>query len=76
VQQGKTQLQAGTADLALASGETAIKLNADRWEAYALAVTLGRGVPHGHLPHPTETATPDCLVGSLYRGAVPLERSG
>jgi tetratricopeptide (TPR) repeat protein len=37
VQKGKTQLQAGTADLALASGEEAIKMNADRWEGYALA---------------------------------------
>jgi hypothetical protein len=37
VQKGKAQLQAGTADLALASAEGAIKLNADRWEAYALA---------------------------------------
>jgi tetratricopeptide (TPR) repeat protein len=36
VQKGKTQLQAGTADLALASGEEAIKMNADRWEGYAL----------------------------------------
>jgi tetratricopeptide (TPR) repeat protein len=36
VQKGKTQLQAGTADLALASGEGAIKINANRWEAYAL----------------------------------------
>jgi hypothetical protein len=36
VQKGKTQLQAGSADLALASGEGAIKINADRWEAYAL----------------------------------------
>ena len=37
VQKGKTQLQAGSADLALASGEEAIKMNADRWEGYALA---------------------------------------
>jgi tetratricopeptide (TPR) repeat protein len=37
VQKGKTQLQAGTADLALASGEAAIKMNPDRWEGYALA---------------------------------------
>jgi hypothetical protein len=37
VQKGKTQLQAGSADLALASGEAAIKMNADRWEGYALA---------------------------------------
>jgi tetratricopeptide (TPR) repeat protein len=37
VQKGKAQLQAGTADLALASGEEAIKINADRWEGYALA---------------------------------------
>lgn len=36
VQKGKTQLQAGTADLALGSGEAAIKMNADR-EGYALA---------------------------------------
>jgi tetratricopeptide (TPR) repeat protein len=37
VQKGKAQLQAGSADLALASGEAAIKMNADRWEGYALA---------------------------------------
>jgi tetratricopeptide (TPR) repeat protein len=37
VQKGKTQLQAGSADLALASGEVVIKINADRWEGYALA---------------------------------------
>jgi len=37
VQKGKAQLQAGAADLALASGEAAIKMNADRWEGYALA---------------------------------------
>jgi tetratricopeptide (TPR) repeat protein len=37
VQKGKTQLQAGSADLAVASGEAAIKMNADRWEGYALA---------------------------------------
>jgi tetratricopeptide (TPR) repeat protein len=36
VQKGKTQLQAGSADLALASSEAAIKINADRWEGYAL----------------------------------------
>lgn len=37
LQKGKAQLQAGSADLALSSGESAIKMNADRWEAYALA---------------------------------------
>jgi tetratricopeptide (TPR) repeat protein len=37
VQKGKTQLQAGRADLALASGEAAIQMDADRWEGYALA---------------------------------------
>jgi tetratricopeptide (TPR) repeat protein len=37
VQRGKTQLQAGTADLALATGEAATKMNPDRWEGYALA---------------------------------------
>jgi len=37
VQKGKTQLQAGSADLALASAEASIKTNADRWEGYALA---------------------------------------
>jgi hypothetical protein len=36
VRSGRTQLQAGSADLALASSEAAIKINADRWEAYAL----------------------------------------
>jgi tetratricopeptide (TPR) repeat protein len=37
VQKGRAQLQAGTPDLALASGEAAIKMNAERWEGYALA---------------------------------------
>jgi tetratricopeptide (TPR) repeat protein len=37
VQKGKTQLQADSADLALASSEEAIKMNADRWEGFALA---------------------------------------
>jgi tetratricopeptide (TPR) repeat protein len=37
VQKGKTQLQSGRADLALVSASEAIKQNADRWEAYALA---------------------------------------
>ena len=37
VQKGKAQLQAGSADLALASAEEAIKQNSERWEGYALA---------------------------------------
>jgi len=37
VHQGNAQLQAGSNDLALATANSAIKLNADRWEAYALA---------------------------------------
>ena len=37
VQQGKTQLQAGDNDAALTSANAAIKANADRWEAYAVA---------------------------------------
>jgi tetratricopeptide (TPR) repeat protein len=37
VQKGKTQLQAGSADMALATGEAAIKISVDRWEGYALA---------------------------------------
>lgn len=37
VQQGRTQLQAGNNDAALASANSAIKLNAERWEAYAVA---------------------------------------
>jgi tetratricopeptide (TPR) repeat protein len=37
VQKGKTQLQAGSADMALATGEAAIKMSVDRWEGYALA---------------------------------------
>ena len=37
VQQGKTQLQSGNNDAALVSANAAIKANADRWEAYALA---------------------------------------
>lgn len=37
VHQGNAQLQAGNNDLALATAKSAIKLKADRWEAYALA---------------------------------------
>jgi tetratricopeptide (TPR) repeat protein len=37
VQQGKTELQAGSSDQALRSGQVAIKMSANRWEAYALA---------------------------------------
>jgi hypothetical protein len=37
VQEGRVQLQAGNAAVALASAEGAIKLNSERWEAYALA---------------------------------------
>lgn len=37
VQQGKTQLQAGNNDGALASANAAIKLDVNRWEAYAVA---------------------------------------
>ncbi len=37
IQQGNTQLQAGSTDQALTSGEAAIKIRADRWEGYALA---------------------------------------
>jgi hypothetical protein len=37
VQKCKAQLQAGSADQALASGEHAIRMNANRWEGYALA---------------------------------------
>jgi len=37
VQQGNAQLQAGSNDLALSTANSAVKLNADRWEAYALA---------------------------------------
>jgi tetratricopeptide (TPR) repeat protein len=36
IQQGNAQLQAGSTDQALNSGELAIKINADRWEGYAL----------------------------------------
>ena len=36
VQSGNSQLQAGSADLALSLGEMAIKMNADRWEAYGV----------------------------------------
>lgn len=46
VQQGKTQLQSGNNDAALASANAAIKLDASRWEAYVLAagalVNLGQ----------------------------------
>jgi tetratricopeptide (TPR) repeat protein len=37
VQKGKAQLQAGSADGARSSAEEAIKMNASRWEGYALA---------------------------------------
>lgn len=37
VHQGNTQLQAGDNDLALGTAHSAIKLNAERWEGYALA---------------------------------------
>jgi len=37
VRQGNSQLQAGNDDQALATAQSAIKLSADRWEAYALA---------------------------------------
>jgi len=36
VHQGNAHLQAGSNDLALTTAQSAIKLNADRWEAYAL----------------------------------------
>lgn len=36
VQQGKTELQAGSAEQALKSGQAAIKMSANRWEGYAL----------------------------------------
>ena len=36
IQQGKAQLQTGNAGDALATGQQAIKLDANRWEAYAL----------------------------------------
>jgi tetratricopeptide (TPR) repeat protein len=37
IQKGRTELRAGKADQALAAGEQAIKLDAMRWEGYALA---------------------------------------
>jgi tetratricopeptide (TPR) repeat protein len=37
IQQGKSQLQAGSAEPALAVGQSAIKIDKDRWEGYALA---------------------------------------
>jgi tetratricopeptide (TPR) repeat protein len=37
LQQGRAQLQAGSDDLALVTANSAIKLDAGRWEAYALA---------------------------------------
>ncbi len=37
IQKGRTELRAGNADQALAAGEQAIKLDATRWEGYALA---------------------------------------
>jgi tetratricopeptide (TPR) repeat protein len=37
IQQGKAQLQAGGNDEALATAELAIKMDANRWEGYALA---------------------------------------
>jgi hypothetical protein len=43
IQQGNAQLQAGSTDQALNSGQMAIKLRADRWEGYAL---LGGALLH------------------------------
>lgn len=40
VQQGEAQLQAGNNDAALSSANAAIKLNGERWEAYAVAGAL------------------------------------
>jgi tetratricopeptide (TPR) repeat protein len=37
IQQGNTQLKAGNADQALSVGQSAEKIDADRWEGYALA---------------------------------------
>jgi tetratricopeptide (TPR) repeat protein len=37
IQQGKTQLQVGNSAAALATGQQAIQVDANRWEAYALA---------------------------------------
>jgi tol-pal system protein YbgF len=37
IQQGRAQLEAGRADQAAASGDAAIKMNADGWEGYALS---------------------------------------
>jgi hypothetical protein len=36
IQQGKSQLQAGSAEQATASGKAAIKMSTERWEGYAL----------------------------------------
>jgi hypothetical protein len=36
IQQGKSQLQAGSAERAAASGKAAIKMSGERWEGYAL----------------------------------------
>jgi hypothetical protein len=36
IQQGKAQLQAGSAEQATTSGKAAIKMSTERWEAYAL----------------------------------------
>ena len=36
IEKGRAQLQAGSLDMALASGEAAIKVDPSRWEAYAL----------------------------------------
>jgi tol-pal system protein YbgF len=36
IQQGKSQLQAGNAERAAASGKAAIKISTERWEGYAL----------------------------------------
>jgi len=37
IQQGKAQLQAGNSAAALSTGQQAVQLDANRWEAYALA---------------------------------------
>lgn len=36
IQQGNTQLKAGNADQALSVGQSAVKIDADRWEGYTL----------------------------------------
>lgn len=91
VLQGKTQLQAGISDAALASANAAIKLDASRWEAYAVAGgalmnvrryedaadQFGRAIERA--PEPKQEGLRDlrkrCLVAELGAAPAPNQAS-